>query len=221
MSKDLRAVIVGGHHIGYHTARHLKERGHEVVIVEKDSERVEYLSEQYTATVIHGDGSRQDVLKQAGLEQSDVIAALTGYGAMTNIGICLMANNLEEGINTVARIDHGNRAEYTGMVDRVVYPEQLAAHAATNEIMRAAGRDVQTLEQISEDLELVEIRVAGGAPVAGHRLEEVSFPRGTVIISARESDSLPGPEMELTAGNRYVVAVHTDVSDEVVRLFRG
>ena len=123
MSADLRVVIVGGQHVGYHAARHLSERGHDVVIVEKDRDRVEFLSDQYDATVIQGDGGRQSILRQTGLERSDVIAALTGYGAMTNIGICTMAADLEPDIGTVARIDHGDRDEYTGLVDRVVHPE--------------------------------------------------------------------------------------------------
>jgi len=221
MSADLRVVIVGGQHVGYHTARHLSERGHDVVIVEKDRERVEFLSDQYEATVIHGDGGRRSILEQAGLDRSDVIAALTGYGAMTNIGICTMAATIESGIGTVARIDHGDKSEYAGLVDRVVYPEQLAAHAATNEIMHVAGGGVQTVEEVTGDLTVLELTVAGDAPVAGRELSDVAFPRGAVVVAGRDTNQVPGPEMVLEAGFRYLVAVETDVSDEVVRLFRG
>ena len=221
MSVDLRVVIVGGQHVGYHTARHLSERGHDVVIIEKDRDRVEYLSEQYDATIIQGDGGRQAILRQAGLDRSDVIAALTGYGAMTNIGICTMATEIEPDIGTVARIDHGDREEYTGLVDRVVYPEELAAHAATNEIIHVAGGGVRTIEEVTGDLTLLELTVAGDAPVADRELREVAFPRGAVVVAGRDSNQLPGPEMVLEPGFRYVIAVKTDISDEVVRLFRG
>lgn len=221
MSADLRVVIVGGHHVGYHAARQLSERGHDVVIVEKDRDRVEFLSDQYDATIIHGDGGRRSVLKQAGLDRSDVLAALTGYGAMTNIGICSMATEIEPDVGTVARIDHGDRDEYTGLVDRVVYPEELAAHAATNEIIHVAGGGVQTIEEVTGDLSLLELTVAGDAPVADRELREVSFPRGAVVVAGRDSNQLPGPEMVLEPGFRYLVAVRTGISDEVVRLFRG
>jgi len=221
MSADLRVVIVGGHHVGYHAARQLSERGHDVVIVEKDRERVEFLSDQYDATIIHGDGGRRSVLQQAGLDRSDVLAALTGYGAMTNIGICAMATEIEPDIGTVARIDHGDRDEYDGLVDRVVYPEELAAHAATNEIVHVAGGGVQTIEEVTGDLELLELTVAADAPVAERALREVALPRGAVVVAGRDSNQLPGPEMVLEPGYRYLVAVKTDISDEVVRLFRG
>jgi len=221
MSTDLRVVIVGGHHVGYHAARHLSERGHDVVIVEKDRDRVEFLSEQYDATLIHGDGGRRSILQQAGLDRSDVVAALTGYGAMTNVGICAMATEIAPDVGTVARIDHGDRAEYAGLVDRVVYPEELAAHAATNEIVHVAGGGVRTIEEVTGDLTLLELTVAADAPVAGRELREVAFPRGAVVVAGRDSNQLPGPEMVLEPGYRYVVAVRTDISDEVVRLLRG
>jgi len=221
MSADLRVVIVGGQHVGYHAARHLSERGHDVVIVEKDRERVEFLSDQYDATVIHGDGGRRSILEQVGLDRSDVIAALTGYGAMTNVGICTVARDIDPDVGTVARIDHGDREEYAGLVDRVVYPEELAAYAATNEITHVAGGGVRTIEQVTGDLTLLELTVAADAPVAGRELQGVSFPRGAVVVAGRDTNQLPGPEMVLEPGHRYVVAVKADISDEVVRLLRG
>jgi hypothetical protein len=139
---------------------------------------VAYLSDQHDATVIHGDGGRRSVRKQAGLARSDVVASLTGYGAMTNVGICTMAREIDPEIGTVARIDHGDAAEYTGLVDRVVYPEQLAAHAATNEIMHVAGEGVQTVKEVTGDLAILELSVASDAPVAGRELSDAAFPRG-------------------------------------------
>ena len=221
MSADLRVVIVGGHHVGHHAARHLSKRGHDVVIVEKDRERVEFLSDQYDATVIHGDGGRRSILEQAGLGRSDVVAALTGYGAMTNIGICTVARDIAPEVGTVARIDHGDRDEYAGLVDRVVYPEELAAHAATNEIIHVADGGVRTIEAVTGDLTLLELTVAPDAPVAGRALRDVAFPRGAVVVAGRDSNQLPGPVMVLEPGYRYVVAVRADISDEVVRLLRG
>jgi len=221
MSKDLRIVIVGGGHVGYHTAQRLDNRGHDIVIIEKDEDRVQFLSDQYIASVIHGDGGRPSVLREAQLERSDVIAALTKYGAMTNLGICMTAQRIAPDINTVARIDHGDHEEYEEMVDAVVYPEELAAHAAANDIIDVSGGGVRTIEEIMDTLELVEIKVAEGAPAAGKTLETVSFPRGALVVAEQQTGSFPGPETVLTAGQQYVLAVHTDVTDEVIRLLRG
>lgn len=221
MSSDLRIVIVGGEHVGYHTAQRLNNRGHDVIIIEKDEDRVDFLSDQYIASVIHGDGGRPSVLREARLEQSDVIAALTSYGAMTNLGICMTAQRIAPDIKTVARIDHGDHEEYEEMVDDVVYPEELAAHAAANDIIDVSGGGVRTIEEITTQLELIEIEVAEGAPAAGKSLEAVSFPRGALVVAEQSTGSFPGPDMVLEPGIQYILAVRTDVTDEVVRLLRG
>lgn len=221
MGADLRVVIVGGGHVGYHTAHRLDNRGHDIVIVEKDEDRVEFLSDQYVATVIKGDGGRPSILRQADLERSDVLAALTNYGAMTNLGICMTGQRIAPDIRTVARIDHGDDEEYEEMVDAVVYPEELAAHAAANEVIEVSDGGVRTIEEVTDDLELVEITVSGEAPVAGKTLEAVTLPRGAVVVADKASGQFPGPDTVFDPGGQYVLAVRAEVTDEVVRLLRG
>lgn len=219
--KDLGIVIVGGGHVGYHTAERLSNRGHDIVIIEKDEDRVEFLSEQYIATIIQGDGGRPSVLRQADVSGSDVCAALTDYGAMTNLGICMTAQRIAPDVRTVARIDHGDDEEYEEMVDAVVYPEELAAHSAANEVIAVSDGGVRTIEEVNTDLELVEIEIADDAPVAGKSLDTVNLPRGALVIADREGGEFPGPETVFEPGAQYVLAVRSSVTDEVVRLLRG
>lgn len=221
MSRDLRIVIVGGGRVGYHTAQRLDNRGHDLVIIEKDDDRVQFLSDQYVASVIHGDGGRPSVLREAQLDRSDVIAGLTSYGAMTNVGICMTAQRIAPEIKTVARIDHGDHEEFEEIVDAVVYPEELAAHTAANDIIDVSGGGVRTIEEITDRLELIEIEVAERAPAAGKSLDAVSFPRGAVVVAEQHTGAFPGPDMVLEPGVQYILAVQTDVTDEVVRLLRG
>ncbi len=221
MTRDLRVVIVGGGHVGYHTAVRLENRGHDVVIVEKDEDRVDFLTEQYVATVIHGEGGRPSVLRQTDLERTDVVAALTNYGAMTNIGICATAQRIAPDVRTVARIDHGDDDEFGEMVDATVYPEELAAHAAANQVIEVSGGGVRTIEEVTADLELMEVRVEANAPAAGKRLDAVSFPRGALVVTDTRTGEFPTPETVLEPGVRYVLAVNAGVADEVVQLLRG
>jgi trk system potassium uptake protein TrkA len=218
---DLRIVIVGGGHVGYHTAERLSNRGHDVVIVEKDRDRVEFLSDQYVATVIHGDGGRPSILRQADLERSDVLASLTTYGAMTNLGICMTGQRIAEDIRTVARIGHGDDEEYRELVDAVVYPEELAAHTAANQVIKVSDGGVRTIEEVTEDLELVEITVTETAPVTGKSLEEVALPRGSVVVADKMGGQFPGPETVFEPGGTYILAVKSDVTDEIIQLLRG
>jgi trk system potassium uptake protein TrkA len=221
MRKDLRIVIIGGGQVGYHTAQRLDRRGHDVVIVEKDPDRVQFLTDQYVASVIQGDGGRPSILRETKLDRSDVIAALTSYGAMTNLGICMTAQRIAPNIKTVARIDHGDEKEFGEMVDATVYPGNLAARTAANEVIEVSGGGVRTIEQVSSEFELISITVAEGAPAAGKTLEAVSLPRGALVVIDQHSGEFPGPKTVLSPGRQYVLAVQAAVTDEVVRLLRG
>jgi trk system potassium uptake protein TrkA len=97
---------------------------------------------------------------------------------MTDVGICTVAREIEPDVGTVARIDHGEKSEYAGLVDQVVYPEKLAAPAATDEIVHVARGGVQAIEHVTGDLTPLEITVAEDAPVAGRKLQVVALPRG-------------------------------------------
>lgn len=221
MSNDLRIIVVGGGHVGYHLAELLDDRGHDIVIVEQDHDRCEFIQDQYVATVIEGDATRPSILEQAQPERSDVIASMIGDRAGTNIGVCMTAQRLASDIHTVARIDHGDGEEYGALVDSVVYPEELAAHTAANAVMAVSDGGVRTIEEYSEHVELLEIEVTEDSPAANKRFEAIGFPRGSVIIQRRDSEQLASGETELEPGVRYLVAAKPHCLDELIRLMRG
>jgi trk system potassium uptake protein TrkA len=104
---------------------------------------------------------------------------------MTNVGICMTAQRIAADIKTVARIDHGEHEEFEQIVDAVVYPEELAAHTAANDIIDVSGGGVRTIEEVTDRLELIEIEIAERAPAAGKSLDAVSFPQGARVPRTR------------------------------------
>lgn len=217
MPHNLRVVIAGGGEVGLRTARFLDDRGCTVVIIEKDKHRCEELTEEYVATVIDGDASRPGLLQQADLDASDVIAAVTD-DEPTNFAICQVASSLAD-IRTVMRVTQDPDEHYINFVDGVVFPEHHGARVAANEIVGGVG--VRTIEEITGDLEIMEIEVSEEAPAAGKRLDQVRLPRGSLIISDAVGGRIGGPDTVLGAGERFVVAVESEVADEVLNLLRG
>jgi trk system potassium uptake protein TrkA len=217
MTGTLDVVIAGGGRVGFQTAELLANRDHDVTIIEQDEQVASDLTDEWMATVITGDATDPDIIAQAGLERADVIAALTGQTGL-NLAVCLAASELVPEIRTVARIENGTGESYTRFVDAVVFPERAGARVAANEI---AGSDVQTLAEVTGDLDVMVIRVADGAPAAGRDLSEVRFPAGTLIVSGEEGDRIARPDTTLIPGSRYLVAVEPDVVDEVLNLMRG
>ncbi|WP_251343944.1 potassium channel family protein [Haloplanus halophilus] len=217
MPSHLTIIIAGGGRVGYQAAVTLDDRGHDLTVIERDPDRCDAIADEYVATVIRGDASNPDILGQAGVESADVIAGLTGEPGL-NLAVCMEAAELAPGIRTVARIDSTERAGYRRFVDETVFPEDAGARVAVNEI---EGSDVRSLADVTGDLDIVEIRVEEGAPAANKELRETRFPAGTLVISDDDGDRVARPDTTLTPGKRYVIAVESDVADEVMNLLRG
>jgi trk system potassium uptake protein TrkA len=217
-SKDLRVVVIGAGRVGYHAARDLDDQGHSVVVIERDSGRCERVSESHIATIIEGDGADPETLGQAGLERTDVVAALTPDSG-TNLGACMLAQRINPDVRTVIRVSAAERAEaYRDLVDEVVFPERSGAHVAVNAIL---GSDVQTFETLSGELTIAKVRVAEDAPAAGRTLQQVSFPHGSLVISDAAADNIAQSDTVLEPGESYLVAAEPEVADEVRQLFQG
>jgi trk system potassium uptake protein TrkA len=215
MTQD--TIIAGGGRVGFQAAELLAARDENVTIIEQDDDRVEEIADAWIATVIQGDASDPGILEQAGIEGADTIAALTELTGL-NLAVCLLATRLTDQIRTVARVDRETDGSYDRFVDAVVYPEKAGARVAAS---RTAGDEVRTLSSVTGDIEILEIRVAEGAPAAGRTLTETAFPAGTVVISGEAGNRISKPETTLTPGRQYVVAVEPGVVDEVLQLMRG
>jgi trk system potassium uptake protein TrkA len=217
MTGTLDVVIAGGGRVGFQTAQLLADRGHNLTIIERQERIVSEIADEWVATVISGDATNPAIIEQAGIESADVIAALTGETGL-NLAVCLAAVELSPEIRAVARIERATGEGYTRFVDAVVFPERAGAKVAANEIV---GDDVQTLADVTGNLDIMLIRVADGAPAAGKELSDVRFPTGTLVVSDDDGHKVARPDTTLVPGSRYVVAVEPDVADEVMNLMRG
>ncbi len=217
MTSTRNVVLAGGGRVGFQTAEILSDRGHNVTIIERDEEIVAELADEWLATIIQGDATDPGIIEQAGIEQADVIGALTGETGL-NLAICLAASEIVEEIRTVARIDRASGTAYTRFVDAILFPERAGARVAANEII---GSDVQTLADVTGTLDIMLVRVAEDSPAAGKRLSEVRFPAGAVVVSDDDGQQVARPETTLTPGKRYVIAVEPSVAEEVMNLLRG
>ena len=74
----MRAVFIGASPLAIMTTRFLLKRGHEVVVVERDKEKISSLSEQLDCGFVHGDGSKPVILRETDPGKTDVLFCLTG-----------------------------------------------------------------------------------------------------------------------------------------------
>jgi len=87
----MRVIIAGGGEFGVRLAEDLAKEN-EVIIVEKDEGRAEYLGEKLSSIVLFGDAGDKQVLKHANAEKCDALFAATGDDKV-NSDICELAKS--------------------------------------------------------------------------------------------------------------------------------
>ena len=98
-------IVIGGGKVGYYLTRDLLERGEEVLLIEKDSTRSEWLSSQLGSVVLTGDGDEMSVLSTTGMERADVVMAVTGDDEDNLVALQLAKKSFNVK-RTVARVNN-------------------------------------------------------------------------------------------------------------------
>jgi len=104
----MKAIIVGAGEVGYHLADRLSKEGHDVVLIERNSDRENFLREKLNAKMIAGNGASAEVLEGAGIKETQLFIAVTDIDEV-NMVACLLAQ--EYGVpKKIARV---TSIEYT------------------------------------------------------------------------------------------------------------
>ena len=136
-------LIVGGGKVGTYLARDLLTENHEVVVIEKDARKAQFMTnllEQDVAIV--GDGCDPVVLAQAGVSRAEVVVADTGDDE-DNLVVCLIAQK-----NSKARcIARFNNPRNKAIFDSISTSENpISVISSTELILRMVEDEVNATE---------------------------------------------------------------------------
>lgn len=106
----MRAVIIGCGRVGAGLAERLAREGHDVAIVDIDTDAFDRLESDFPGQAIRADGTDEDVLRRAGTENADWFFALT-EGDNRNAFAAQLASETFGVKNVVAKINDPVRAE--------------------------------------------------------------------------------------------------------------
>jgi trk system potassium uptake protein TrkA len=73
----MHILIIGAGDIGLQLAKRLSREKHDIVVIEKDPQKVMRASEQLDVIVFEGNGASYRVLQQANLDKTEILAAMT------------------------------------------------------------------------------------------------------------------------------------------------
>ncbi len=155
LPKSKYVLIVGGGQVAYHLAMQIITMGMRVKIIENNRIRCNKLSELLPqATIIHGDGSDQDVLLAEKLTGADSFIALTGSDE-TNLIISLFAKsqNVSKVITKINRLNYLDVLQNLG-IDCVISKQFVTSNTIARYVramQNTAGNSIETLYKIIND----------------------------------------------------------------------
>jgi len=130
----MRVIIAGGGELGARVAEALTKEKNEVVVIEKDRGKAEYLGEKLRAIVLLGDATEKSMLRHAAADRCHALLALTGDDN-TNSEICALGKSFKVK-KILARL---NTLEKAG-----IYPPGVVKinviDAAAGELRKAIGK---------------------------------------------------------------------------------
>ncbi len=185
--KAQHVMIIGGSRTAKYLVQLLLNSKAKPIIIEKEMETCKALSQSLPdATIIHGNGTVQDVLLSEGIKTMDAVVTLTGIDE-ENLIISMFANyiGVPKSVTKISRTEYTQVYESLG-IDSIVSPKLLTA----NEIVRyvramenTSGGSVVTLHRIVEGrAEALEFSVRGEAPFIGVPLHQLKV-RPDVLIA--------------------------------------
>ncbi|HBT87974.1 TrkA family potassium uptake protein [Desulfobacter sp.] len=217
----MKIIIVGGGKPLFFLCRNFTAKGYRVIIINRDKGECVLLSRQLSATVLCGDGSDPEILKQAGAMGADAVLAVTPND-QDNLVICQLAA-LKFGIpKAIALANDPDNAETF---------EKLGVSAfSTTQIVgslieqRASMAQILNLLPVGEGrVNVTEIVLEAASPVAGKQLKEIDLPENALIaVVIRDNRPMvPRGGNDLQAGDRIVLITLPENHGPALKVLTG
>lgn len=222
-----KIMILGGSKTAYYLAKLLTDMGNSVKIIEEKEQRcLELCDALPKVTVIHGNGTQQELLLEEGIRGQDAFVALTGIDEV-NILISIFAASLQVP-TVIAKVNKDEMvaiAEKLGL-DMIVSPKKTVADILVRyarALENSKGSNVETLYKLMDGkAEALEFNVRADSKVVGVALKDLRFKPNILIagiLRGRQTIVPGGNDVILPGDNVIVLAANhrlQDLSDVIL-----
>lgn len=183
-------IICGYGRMGHVICGELKAEKQPFVVIEKEPQE---LDSDDDTLFIHGDATRDDILRAAGIEQAVGLVSVLSTDAQ-NLYVVLSARGLNPDLTIVARAgEEGSEQKLLRAgADRVVSPYHIGGTRIAHTILKPDVVDFLEFATRTGNIELQmeEIRVEDGSRIAGVTIDEYGIGRklGVIVVAIKRSD---------------------------------
>ena len=219
----MKVAVAGAGNVGTSIARDLRTYGHDVLLIEKDSDVADRLRPELDVHLVAADACEVSSLVAAGMADVDVVVAATGDDE-DNLVISLLSKQEFAVPRVVARVNNPNNQwlfnESWG-VDVSVSTTQLITALVEEAV--SVGSLVRLLQFEGGAANLVEVTLAEGSPADGVKISDLDLPRDATVVAVVRNDRLvvPRGDTMLSTGDEVLVLVIGEAESAVRQLLVG
>ena len=173
----MKIIILGAGRVGGTLATNLSNEANDITVVDSDFSNLRELQDRIDIGVVAGHASHPEILLQAGIEDADMLIAVTGVDEI-NMVACQIAHSLFKTPTKIARIRSQEYASHDGLfgnnalpVDVIISPEQLVSNYIYK-LVETPGT-LQVLDFADGLVQLVAVKAYYGGPLVGQELRYI------------------------------------------------
>lgn len=207
-------IVVGCGRVGAELAFRLFRRGHEVAVIDQVGTSFQNLSPDYRGRTVEAEVLAEDVLRRAGIEQADGLAAVTNSDPV-NAVVAHVARSIYRVPNVVLRnYDPRWRPLHEAFGHQMIGSTAWGAERIEELLYSAHGRTVFSAG--NGEVEVYELLVPAGW--VGRRLRDLLAGAECVAVAHTRAGTaaLPEPGLRLEAGD----VIHVSATQAGVAVLR-
>ncbi len=206
-------IVVGAGKVGFDISKWLSDEGHDVTLVDKANENLSEATNHLDVMTLDGNGASPPVLEQAGVDEADILIAVTDIDEVNMIA-CFTAK--QYGVSMCcARVRDPEYSEAFGQesnrrlgIDRVINPDQLSALEIARLLKMPSATSIETFAE--GNVTMVRVRVADDSSLVDQPLREIDLKGCLVAAIVRDGNlSIPNGDSVLKPSDRIYLLGHT------------
>jgi trk system potassium uptake protein TrkA len=201
----MKIIIMGCGRVGSQVSQLLVKHGHEVTVIDHDTNALARLGTEFKGRVVNGLGIDKNVLLQAGIETAEgFVAASSSDNA--NIVAARIAHNIFRVPRVVARLYDPVRAEIYQRLGLTTISSTVWGAERIVEVVTHTDLDVL---HVFQDGGTSMVRVEAPARLNGHRVSQMNIPGEVSVtaISRNDHTFIPVSGTEFQEGDVIYLAV--------------
>ena len=193
-----KILIIGGGNIGLHLAKMLEANieGIRVKVIEKNKQRAEEIATELSSSiVINGDALDEEILKEANLEESETVLALTNDDE-NNIMACVLAEKTGLQKRTIAIVNKSNYSllQSSLNIDDLVDPRMTTVSRIMGHVHKGTIGTVYSI--LDGEYEFIEAKILEKSELLNKKIKEANLPEHIRIGAVVRKDKVIIPRSD-------------------------